>query len=172
MDDGLKQRIIGAVVLIALGVIFIPVLFDRERMEPVDKKTQIPPAPHIETIEIQKPKPIEHELVSKKPSQAYIPNEEQIVDEERESFTLDPQGVPKSWVLQVASFMHESHAKDMRNNLEESGFKSFVRTIETDKGLMRRVYVGPKINKNELLDEKKKIEKQFNMQTLLLQYKP
>lgn len=45
MNDGLKQRIIGAAVLLALAVIFVPVIFDKERITPVDRNTQIPIMP-------------------------------------------------------------------------------------------------------------------------------
>ena len=51
-DDGLKQRLIGAVVLLALGVIFLPVLFDRDRIEPIDQETLIPEAPEVVTVDI------------------------------------------------------------------------------------------------------------------------
>ena len=36
MDDGLNSSALGALVLLALLVIFLPVLFDRNRVEPVD----------------------------------------------------------------------------------------------------------------------------------------
>ncbi|WP_370978872.1 SPOR domain-containing protein [Agaribacterium sp. ZY112] len=50
MNDGLKQRIIGALVLVALAIIFVPVIFDKERITPVDRTTQIPKAPDIEVL--------------------------------------------------------------------------------------------------------------------------
>jgi DedD protein len=55
MNDGLKQRIVGALVLIALGVIFVPVLFDRERIAPVDRNTLIPPEPDIAVLPLPEP---------------------------------------------------------------------------------------------------------------------
>lgn len=55
MDDGLKQRIIGALVLLAIAIIFVPVFFDQERIVPLDRTTQVPLAPEIEPIEIEKP---------------------------------------------------------------------------------------------------------------------
>lgn len=45
MDDGLKQRLVGAFVLLALGVLFVPVLFDPDGRQGVDTTTQIPVAP-------------------------------------------------------------------------------------------------------------------------------
>ncbi|WP_096084525.1 SPOR domain-containing protein [Agaribacterium haliotis] len=50
MNDGLKQRIVGALVLMALGIIFVPVIFDKERIVPVDRTTQIPQAPDIHAL--------------------------------------------------------------------------------------------------------------------------
>jgi hypothetical protein len=78
VDDGLKQRIVGAFVLVAIGVVFIPVVFDRERIEVLNRKTQIPPAPHIEPISIPAPiQPIAIEKLSPPPT-AYIPNDRSI----------------------------------------------------------------------------------------------
>ncbi len=55
MDDGLKQRLVGAAVLVALAVLFLPVLFEPERRTQVDRTTQIPPAPDIKPIHIEAP---------------------------------------------------------------------------------------------------------------------
>jgi len=55
MNDGLKQRIIGALVLLALGIIFLPVIFDRERIVPVDRNSQIPPEPAHQILTLPEP---------------------------------------------------------------------------------------------------------------------
>lgn len=55
MDDGLKQRLVGAMVLVALGVLFIPVLF-RPAEQRVDRNSQIPPAPDFRQVpEVEEP---------------------------------------------------------------------------------------------------------------------
>ena len=55
MSSPIKQRLVGACILLALAIIFIPVLFDRETIEPLDTQTQIPLAPVIEDINIPEP---------------------------------------------------------------------------------------------------------------------
>lgn len=57
MDDGLKQRLVGAIVLVAVAVIFLPTLLDRETRRTVDLSTQIPPEPTIvaEVVEVAEP---------------------------------------------------------------------------------------------------------------------
>lgn len=58
LNDGVKQRIVGALVLAALAVIFLPTLFDREGARFVDVTSQIPPAPAIQPITIAEPEPV------------------------------------------------------------------------------------------------------------------
>lgn len=211
MDDGLKQRLIGAFVLLALAVIFIPVLFDRERMVPVDTRTQIPAAPYIEPVVIETPIPVvdavpveenEKEVAnesstgkrdsltsdnlkkddSKKDSsetreapkgdEMYVPDEKVEVSLEPEPIGVDAQGVPNSWVLQVASFKDKGHANEFRDKLIGANYSAYSRTVNTSKGNMTRVYVGPKIDKDILLREKVEIEKKYKVSTLLLKFKP
>ena len=48
-----KQRLIGAVVLVALGVIIVPMLFDFSREGPVEMQAvDIPPAPDVMRMEV------------------------------------------------------------------------------------------------------------------------
>lgn len=58
LNDGVKQRIVGALVLAALAVIFLPSLFDREGARFVDVTSQIPVAPDIKPISIAEPEPV------------------------------------------------------------------------------------------------------------------
>ncbi|WP_051686812.1 SPOR domain-containing protein [Microbulbifer sp. HZ11] len=58
LNDGVKQRIVGALVLAALAVIFLPTLFDREGARYIDVTSQIPPPPDIKPISIAEPQPV------------------------------------------------------------------------------------------------------------------
>ncbi|MFL0802168.1 MAG: SPOR domain-containing protein [Agarilytica sp.] len=172
MDDGLKQRLIGAFVLLALGVIFIPVIFDRERIEPVDKRTQIPAAPYIEPVVIESVTPPVVEHVAEPAKEMYEPDDSVEQSLEPEVSGVDAQGVPNSWVLQIASFRFDKHATDFRDKLVADGFSAYTRNVDTDRGEMTRVYVGPKIDKNVLLTQKKKIEEKHKVSTILLKFEP
>jgi len=54
--DGFKQRIIGAVVLICLAVIFVPMLFDKPHRKSATQTIQIPSEPQSQSITIEKPR--------------------------------------------------------------------------------------------------------------------
>jgi len=55
LDENIKQRLVGAAVLVALAVIFLPALFDKDERVAIDTTSQIPPTPTIETVEIPRP---------------------------------------------------------------------------------------------------------------------
>lgn len=55
--DGFKQRIIGAVVLICLAIIFVPMLFDKPHRKPATQTIQIPSEPQSQSITIEQPRP-------------------------------------------------------------------------------------------------------------------
>ena len=176
MNDGLKQRIIGAIVLLAIAVIFVPVLFDREKIIPVDRKTQIPIAPFIESNPVPKPiLPIEEvpirEMV-KAPEDIFIPDETKPETLEPEAPGLDEKGVPKSWVLQVASFSSEGAATALRDKLIKAGHESYTRNVKTSSIKVTRVYVGPNFQKSKMVDAKNVIDKEFKVASILLKYKP
>lgn len=79
MEENLKQRLVGAAVLAALAVIFLPALFDRDERVALDTVTQIPPAPIVEPVVI--PKPTKPESVAVPPAdQLFQP----VVDEPKE----------------------------------------------------------------------------------------
>lgn len=172
MDDGLKQRLIGAFVLLALAVIFVPVFFDRERIEPVDKTTQIPIAPIIEPVSVEMATPPPEVEQAQPAEKMFIPDETQVVDLQPESPGVDEKGIPKSWVLQLASFRFQDRAHELRNTLIKDGYAAYTRNVETKKGKMTRLYVGPKLDKNTLIREKQEIDDKYKLNAMLLKFEP
>lgn len=59
MNGILKQRLLGALVLIALGVIFWPVVFVEPGQNGLDRSTQVPPMPDFPEREIASPQPLQ-----------------------------------------------------------------------------------------------------------------
>lgn len=73
MDDGLKQRLVGAIVLVAVAVIFLPTLLDRDARRTVDLSSQIPAEPAVvtEIVEIAEPVPPQDIPVAKPLAENY-----------------------------------------------------------------------------------------------------
>lgn len=168
MDDGLKQRIIGAFVLIALIVIFVPVLFDENRLTPLDKTSRIPLEPELETVEIPEPEVPENLEEVPEPKDTFIPDETKPQSMVEEAPGLGEEGLPKGWVLQLASFDEKERALALRDTLLGEGYDAYVREVDTSKGLKNRVYVGPKLDKSALIAEKELIDKKYKLSSIIL----
>ncbi len=175
MDDRLKQRLVGALVLVALAVIFLPTLFSREHLRRVDRTSLIPPAPVVQPVEINKPVRPQNIVPAKPPEQMYKLLPEEAVEQEQERAprpALDEQSIPKAWVIQVASYKTPAEAEGLRDQLIAKGYKAYTRTLALNKTKVSRVLVGPKLSRQKSLSLKQTIDKQFKVDSMILRFQP
>ena len=177
----MKQRVIGALVLIALVVILLPMLLNFDGEYTVDSRSQIPARPGIVPIEIPLPKRVAEHKGTKNADQMFRFNDsrqeaksrvESGVTLREETSGLTGEGVPKSWILQVGSFVEADKAKLLTEGLLDDHYRAYSRRSTTDSGSIYRVYVGPKISKKDMLDEKTAIEQKYKVKTLMLRFEP
>ena len=57
MNEILKQRLVGALILLALGVVFWPIIFVEPGERPATGQGRIPPPPAVDTTPIEPPDP-------------------------------------------------------------------------------------------------------------------
>ncbi len=162
-ESGLKQRLVGAVMLVALAVIVIPWLLDgagveygyRPRMDIPER----PPAPRSLLPErpLARPAPQPQEAPASGGAQierdAAPPAGDAPVaaaaDSEAEAEAAapalaDPQPSPlRAWVVQVASVRSEPNARRLAEELRGAGFPAFVQTYGEAGERRYRVRVGP-----------------------------
>ncbi|HEY7774536.1 MAG TPA: SPOR domain-containing protein [Marinagarivorans sp.] len=172
MDDGLKQRLIGAIVLLAIAVIFIPALFDRETITPVSTETQVPPMPVIELAPIEVAEAPEVVSPAPEPEAMFIPDETQPEPETPAPPSLNDDGVPSGWIIQVISYSEKAKAETFRDRLIDEGYHAYLRDAQSAKGLHYRVYVGPKLDKKAILADKDAIDKKYKLNSILLDMTP
>lgn len=183
MDDGLKQRLIGAVILLGIGVLFIPALFEPANQRQIDLAPQVPAAPDIQPLVLQKPESNQNIGMPKSSAEMYrlIPSaqEDEPDSDSRNAesvddkpVVLDEQGVPKAWVVQVSSYTSEQTAEAFLAKLRKAGYRAFSKTLETSKGRVTRVYVGPKIKKKLAKQLQRELDKKYGLQTLLVRFEP
>lgn len=164
MDGKLKQRIIGVVVLTALAIIILPLLLDGTEQERQRIVQRIPAIPTLEVIDVD-PKAmiaemdrIEAESKARLPREA-APSE----DMQANQSSLDANGLPNSWSLQVGSFAKLKNAVQLRDKLRKEGFRTYAITVETGMGEHVRVLVGPLLQRSRIEQIKEKIEADFNL---------
>nr|WP_243760256.1 SPOR domain-containing protein [Aestuariicella hydrocarbonica] len=85
---------------------------------------------------------------------------------------LDAQGLPGAWLVQVASFTQEERAIALRDKLLKDDFPAFTRTLQTSKGKVTRVYVGPKINREKATGLKATLDKSLKIDALIVRFTP
>lgn len=181
MDRALKQRLIGAMVLLAVGVIFLPVLFEPDTGRVVDRTTQIPAAPDIKPISIAEPvklnaiepaKAADEMYVLKAPITATDTAPQQHVSGSPDRNILDKKGVAKAWMIQVASFNTSDRAEELRQQLVAGGHSTFVRSLTVEGRAVTRVYVGPKIDHAKALQTKQQLDAELKLDTLVVRFHP
>ncbi len=237
MDDGLKQRLVGAVVLSAVAVLFVPVLFDQHDKHKVDTVSQIPAMPDVEPVNYQSPTKVEGIDQAPKPEQMFLPSggdQQAIVDESatvdsaeagtaplvakanvsNSSVTkpsvskpsaskpsaskpsaskssdqkpasqkpsvqatasndiLNADGTPNAWVLQLISSSSEAKAKAIVKQLQDGNYRAYYRSAKTPKGLIYRVFVGPKISRRKAEQLKRELDKLLKVDALILRFQP
>lgn len=175
MNVGLRQRVVGALVLVALGVVFLPMLLDLGGSYKVDTTSRIPPAPIIEPVQIarvtnpsdipQVKKPV-FSLDRETADNVIKPSVDTGVTEPR----LSAAGLPDAWVLQVGSFKDKDNAQELNERLLSAGLQAFVRAADIDGGKNYRVFVGPKVLKDKMLADQRAIEKKFEIKSWLLKF--
>ena len=202
ISDRIKQRLIGLGVLVALAVIFIPVLFNFQPSKPLDQASQIPPAPDILPVDIAEPIPpaVDNEVPdpddiftlmeideNEEASTSTLEKDDNSVVAERElpqqtteNIRAEPEvapklldnGLPESWVVQVGSFSELETAKKQVSRLQKAQYKAFHQQGSVDGKQVFRVFVGPFISRNSAEQEKKLIDKSLGVSSFILSYEP
>ena len=105
-DNKFKQRIIGALVLIALAIIFLPMLFSSKDEHPLPRvevptppAPVMPPVPDIQVEPVQVPEPVEIEEITYEPvaeseSEFVLIESEPVVVPQPEVIEPKPQAQP------------------------------------------------------------------------------
>ncbi len=151
METALKQRVVGAIVLVTLGVIFIPALLDGSGYR----------SRQVQDIEI-KEKPEFPPLTQKKVKPIPTPLKK-IQKKQAEALKVDPKQphkkAIKSFALQVGTYGSEVNAEKMRNKLRKSGYTSFVHASKYKGKTSYKVRVGPEFEYSVLEKMKKDLKK-------------
>ncbi len=177
-------------VLLALGIIFLPSLFHRD--EPriaVDTTTLIPPKPTVEPVIIEPAVRPNTAPSAPSPERAFQPpvvepkistNDTAKTAPKKPVSTqavpsvkphLSDKGVPKAWVVQVGSFQSQARADELKDKLLAK-YKSYTRAVNTSKGKFFRVFVGPYIDKSRAIKAQASIDKAYRVKSRVLTFAP
>jgi DedD protein len=189
----IKQRFVGFVVLVAIAVIFWPIVFvtpdNADDFElPVFK---MPPKPTVAVSERREPEldkvdqsilpelperqpPIVQpvDVASPKPDVTLVDAddepEQQASALERAEF--DGQGLPVGWELQVATFSTAQRAEEIALELRNKGHKAYVSAVKIGGTKLFRVRIGPKMQKQRLQDLQPDIDAYYGVESSIIRF--
>jgi len=168
MDRALKERIIGATVLVIFAVLIVPVFLDgpssdseriREAVtlpgqgeQGTRKQTIVLNRDRTEPVpQASRPKPVPAPAVdTPKPNTTAAPPKKK---QATETATPAAKKVPESkpavasatgmWAVQMGSFSNKANAEHLASDLRKEGFAAFLSQLKTSSGELHRVRIGP-----------------------------
>lgn len=160
-------------VMTTVAIIILPMLLDGSADERRRVEASIPTPPQIDinTLTVEETSEKMHAMA--KASEAKLPVllEDKIVEpDEVENFSLNQNGLPISWSLQLGSFRQESNATRLRQVLRDKSYRSYILAGENDDELYR-VFVGPMVNKDKLLRSQTEIEAELKLSGQIVRYR-
>jgi len=182
MDEMIKQRLVGALVLVALMVIFLPMIFDEDQARQAEL-LELPPRPDIPRLDLERPVPPSWAAGSQQnitpTEEAEVPVEVQptpIVSEVTESQAsvseVPDSTIPQGWTLQLASFQDPTNAEALRDKLRDAGFKAYIQQRPGSQPQMLRVMIGPELKREEMEQIKTQVNKAFKIEGIVVEFEP
>lgn len=198
MNEQLKKRLVGAIVLVALGIIFIPMLLDGGKRSGIPTfGSNVPPQPDYDfkTLDIPleppkaHPRPDRPQVIDKPQSPPAVAEKPQAAAEPAPSDVAKappPEATPKpkpkpataseaekpvqAWAVQVGSFADSANALALRDKLRQGDFPCFVESVKVNGTTTYRVRVGPTLERAEAEALMQRLAAQQQIKGLVLRH--
>ncbi len=174
MDDGLKQRLIGALVIVTAAIIFIPMLFDDTGSSPGDIRVAIPQKPDVPKLEFSKPRPPSESApkASYTVSKAEIAEaSDSIVPKQPEKPVVTASGA-SAWAVQLASFEELTNAETLRDKLRGAKYKAYIKYRPDKSPALIQVFVGPELKRTAIDKLQRRLQSEYELQGIVVRYVP
>ena len=200
MDPLFRQRLVGTLVLVALGVVFWPLIFvTPDTREPITLQA-MSERPAIDQMPIPEPESYESSVAPKLPKPLKTPPQvleaadiQTQTDVEAGSLTtlpdsdsvgaprprvapppedplVDDQGLAIFYVLQVATVGSASRADELVEGLQARGYKAFSTRYVRVDDELFRVQIGPNSEGAPLMRIKSEIDAVLEVDSQILRY--
>jgi len=192
MDERLKERLVGAAVLVSLAVIFVPMLLGGPDPEMGGAPMgDIPPAPLGEfnsaIVPLGEPAtPLLDREDKRRAARAAEVAESKGAPPATQTPTHEASAAPPKakarkprsrapaelvgWAVQLGSFSNDRNAKALRDRLRKQGYRAFVESARGAKGVVTRVYVGPELVRKRALAAAKKLQASTRLKGMVVRY--
>lgn len=197
MDQNIKHRLVGIIVIFALAVIFLPIILDGSGLRKDDFEVVIPPPPEVKNdpdfdekiielnARVEAVPELEQHFVDESSTDQPVISESsaaetvQQPDVAAESAPQQPQQAAAevaktggdSWVLQVGSFQDRDKALAQRDKMRKSNIAAvFIEQFDVDGKTSYRVRLGPFINREQSRVAQNKIKAKHDIGGIIMKY--
>jgi DedD protein len=199
MDQNIKNRLVGIIVIFALAVIFLPMILDGSGVDKQKLEVVIPPQPVVTANpefeakitrlneQAEAVPDLETRFVDENSAENAVASEaattsnasEAKVESKADAKPLpaetDSEPVEKSggvsWVLQVGSFKDRAKALAQRDKVRKSNIAAvFIEQFNADSDASYRVRLGPFINREQTRVAQNKIKAKHDIDGIIMKY--
>lgn len=166
MPSQFHNRLAGTIILVSLGVIILPDLFDGKKISFDETAQAIPLQPQIKKM-------VENKI--------QVPNIKDIKQSKEQEIKKTPikttikessQRVNTGWIIQVGMFRNRTNAEHLMHKLQKTGMVANIYPLEPKKDILNRVVVGPDLNRSHLSKQIKAVEKLTGLKVDLQKFDP
>lgn len=192
-----RQRLLGFLMLLALVIVFWPIVFEPPSTEPVLvlPEYDMPPKPNVESMDLTgspiKPLDLDPRVPVREASRDS--GVKLAVDPDLDLGGITPPGasdgpnledaslvasrfgdnnMPMAWELELALFSSESAADRLATLLIDGGYKAYVAPAIQDDLSFYSVRIGPKLQRERLIDIKSRLDAVFGIESAIRRFEP
>lgn len=196
-QPSIKYRLTGASVLIAIAIIFLPLILDGQKKNQI-LDSQIPEKPisgEIILVNINASKsdtPIKttspqmqevqittKELLSTKKekteqssTRVKATSKTQSMDLEGDKRRDRPNYQGSAFVIQLGSFSNKTNAQKVVEKLKSAGYKAYIKVVKTNNKITHKVLVGPELERKQAEFKISALNKLTKLKSMVLVYDP
>lgn len=183
MASKFQSRLVGTIILVAMGVIVLPDVLDGQKLHYKEEFASIPIKPEldsdVETFELLDP--VEDESVlPDSPVEVVLDSS---VDDSKPAATSKPKDQVKTvakvvpekndyqdsaWIIQLMALKSADNAKNLVKDLKKRGYQAHTKKEKS----FTRIIIGPDVSKTKLERQVKELEKITGSKGQLLKFKP
>lgn len=176
MASKFQSRLVGTIVLVAVGVIILPDLLDGKKLHYKEEFASIPLKPEIsaevDSFEVLEPEE-DTSVLPDSPVQATVGDETVAKQEDTVDVAVKPvpernEYADSAWIIQLMALKNADNARALVADLQKRGYQAHVKQEST----FTRVIIGPDVSKSKLEKQLVELEKITGSKGQLLKFKP
>ncbi|MGF1695923.1 SPOR domain-containing protein [Vibrio kyushuensis] len=177
MASKFQSRLVGTIVLVAVGIIVLPDLLDGEKQHYKEEVASIPIKPELDSeMEVfELLDPVEDEIALPDSPVEVIVDSGDVADEPDKPLPTNIKQIDEindyqdsAWIIQLMALKNAENAETLVKDLQKRGYQAHTKK----ENEFTRVIIGPDVSKSKLEQQLIELQKITGSNGRLLKFKP